>query len=538
VAGINFEDYFPSSDTTYPFIPHAHTYDTVNFKSKIAAPILDNGGQVYNVKNYGAKGDGVTDDTAAIQATINVVIAAGGGTVFLPAGHYMVSTFLDTTHRSALTIDSGIGLNAGQPIVVNITGATPINCSTLNILTTPNSYPLGSAVIDCSNLDVLQFGLYKQGRIFFVPPYTASSQLNAINALYLNVANMVIIPPIYCAAGTGPGYSIQTFSGTQSLFINGNSLSGNQAHFSFVNSVDAYMASGLTVKGVSVQSAIAALNPTGNQFAGGGGVRVLGPGAGFVYPFLSNQGNNIAEGLSTFDVPIGAFFSSHVSCDQLYVQNGRIGIYAPEGGHGSISTRINIQETNFVVQHALLPQLTTSFSGASPFCYDPRGDVFAMGGQTFPTSASAGSMIILDASIEAPAAFLNDDAANPLTLVADIEATGTITPASIWGAGANLVVNFMDVASHGQTTLNGTTAGTVKYSQSGKTPWDKRFVAYLNGYNNTTGTSQTITFLNAYNVAPAIVKDATTGVTVSATTLTLPNSMGSPVTGYVILEGY
>ena len=47
---------------------------------------------VFNVKSYGAHGDGLTDDRAAIQATINAAIAAGANNqVYIPAGNYLLS---------------------------------------------------------------------------------------------------------------------------------------------------------------------------------------------------------------------------------------------------------------------------------------------------------------------------------------------------------------------------------------------------------------------------------------------------------------
>ncbi|MDF2725579.1 MAG: algE1 [Paenibacillus sp.] len=46
--------------------------------------------RIYSVKEYGAVGDGITDDTAAIQAAIDAAGIAGGGVVFLPPGTYSV----------------------------------------------------------------------------------------------------------------------------------------------------------------------------------------------------------------------------------------------------------------------------------------------------------------------------------------------------------------------------------------------------------------------------------------------------------------
>lgn len=45
-----------------------------------------------NVREYGAVGDGIADDTAAIQAALNSLPASSGGTVFIPDGTYLLLT--------------------------------------------------------------------------------------------------------------------------------------------------------------------------------------------------------------------------------------------------------------------------------------------------------------------------------------------------------------------------------------------------------------------------------------------------------------
>lgn len=48
--------------------------------------------EIFSVKDFGAKGDGVTDDTAAIQSALNA--CSSYGTVFFPPGIYVVSSTL------------------------------------------------------------------------------------------------------------------------------------------------------------------------------------------------------------------------------------------------------------------------------------------------------------------------------------------------------------------------------------------------------------------------------------------------------------
>ena len=43
---------------------------------------------VYSVADYGAKGDGVTDNTASYSTLLSVLAAGGGGRMYFPPGVY------------------------------------------------------------------------------------------------------------------------------------------------------------------------------------------------------------------------------------------------------------------------------------------------------------------------------------------------------------------------------------------------------------------------------------------------------------------
>ena len=51
-----------------------------------------------NVRDYGAKGDGTTKDTTAIQQTIDRCAVLGGGEVLIPAGNYLTGALQLRSH--------------------------------------------------------------------------------------------------------------------------------------------------------------------------------------------------------------------------------------------------------------------------------------------------------------------------------------------------------------------------------------------------------------------------------------------------------
>ena len=70
--------------------------------------------QALNVKTqYGATGDGVTDDTAAIQAAITAALAADRS-VFIPAGDYKLTDELDVPSGSIILGESWVGTTLTQ----------------------------------------------------------------------------------------------------------------------------------------------------------------------------------------------------------------------------------------------------------------------------------------------------------------------------------------------------------------------------------------------------------------------------------------
>lgn len=86
------------------------------------------GDPVFNVKAYGAVGDGSTDDSTAAQAAADAAAAAGGGTVYFPAATYRLTQTLQLGTRvgvrgagamaTALNTEGSIGINYASATTV------------------------------------------------------------------------------------------------------------------------------------------------------------------------------------------------------------------------------------------------------------------------------------------------------------------------------------------------------------------------------------------------------------------------------------
>ena len=80
-----------------------------DLQSLSAHPFLD--ANIHNIRDYGAVGDGSTDDTLAIQAAVDAAAADGGAIVYIPptSNYYVVSEAITISGDNIMIVGSGAG---------------------------------------------------------------------------------------------------------------------------------------------------------------------------------------------------------------------------------------------------------------------------------------------------------------------------------------------------------------------------------------------------------------------------------------------
>ncbi len=161
---MRIEELYPGDEITVKLTPNGSTY-RVGYQIAFGTPTFD-GLPVFDVATYGAVGDGVTDDMAAIRAAVADARNAGGGIVRLDGSK---------TYRSIgltdLTVERLFDLNGAHDLKIEGNGATIL-------LHPPDSL---ASLHDCENMQI--DGL----RIDYDPiPYYQGTITD------INVANMTI----------------------------------------------------------------------------------------------------------------------------------------------------------------------------------------------------------------------------------------------------------------------------------------------------------------------------------------------------------
>lgn len=143
-------------DTRYSSKTHSHPISEVTSLQTTLDGKVTKGDIVVNVKDYGAVGDGVTDDTAAFFSAVAIV--ASGGTVFVPEGTYPVTSFPAMPNGSYICgAGSGVSqiLQIGWSDASFISWAGSLSGATVCTLTANHSAGTSTFTVDStSNLEV------------------------------------------------------------------------------------------------------------------------------------------------------------------------------------------------------------------------------------------------------------------------------------------------------------------------------------------------------------------------------------------------
>jgi hypothetical protein len=81
--------------------------------TKLALPQL-------NLRSFGAKGDGTTDDSAAIQAALEALAAQGGGELLVPPGKYVLRTGAATDFNSRAPAVRVVGYGSASQLLIQV----------------------------------------------------------------------------------------------------------------------------------------------------------------------------------------------------------------------------------------------------------------------------------------------------------------------------------------------------------------------------------------------------------------------------------
>lgn len=218
-----------------------YTSGSSTLGSVFQAAFQDWGGQVFNVKAYGATGNGSTDDTAAIAAA---QAAAGSGCVYFPAGTYSVTGLTVTSAGQTFKLEAGATIIAAAGVTGPVIGISAAGVSIFGPGTIDGNQ---SAQTGTTGLDCIQFTAgADDGLVEAV--VTRNAAWYGIESIGTNRPRIVLNRVLNCNHG---GISVSATSAT---------VEGALIHGNMVELTGAGVHAGINVQGSS--TSIVVDNPT------------------------------------------------------------------------------------------------------------------------------------------------------------------------------------------------------------------------------------------------------------------------------------
>jgi len=239
--------------------------------------INNNGIRIYNVKNFGAKGDGTTDDTRAIQKAINQCALGGGGTVYIPNGKYILSDTLTnsgaTNYVNSLLYIPSVATLSTSRTAIKIVGES-------NIIT-PSGYS-----------NIVGFNVPTKGVI-----------------LAGRTAGTGTRPAVISTKGTAGNYRDYNYNPIvlENLLITTNTIGGTAAPT--LSGINMLHAATVSIRNVAVTLDTinqASVTPVGSEVAG------------FIISGDNNDGPNLIEGAYSSGYKYGYIVGDHTTLTNAY----------------------------------------------------------------------------------------------------------------------------------------------------------------------------------------------------------------------------
>lgn len=291
-----------------------------------------------SVKDFGAIGNGVADDTAAIVAAITYADSLGGGTVYFPPGTYATSTGItmgngtnsapSTIHNKVKLVGAGYGSSSG---VINqqVNGAS-------RVLYTGSVSATAAAL-------TLAGPMYGVG----VEDLTLDCDAKAGRGLIVNHVTMGTFRRVSARNYTTIGYDFTTRTGNPTGCAFG---CGDNRLYDCYGWVDNASLAAATIKGISLSSGVdTATSLVGQPDSARnlifGGTFMFGTTGTSYGAYLSGADNNCF--IETLFFPYGGstsgksvYFNQWVGSGNFPLENAFINVPAPNGigGNGSVGS--------------------------------------------------------------------------------------------------------------------------------------------------------------------------------------------------------